>query len=497
MKDAEYDTKENAPEMHPAPSTTVTLTVLTLNLGKEKQQLAARMSAVASLVERHRPDLIMFQELMDNEPNRFNPKISHLAHLRKRLGDRYAFPPDALFKEQGRGFKVALLVRRLSPCSSLLAEEGGGGGGGRLWVEPLDHRPAMVGMCTLPNGVRLGLASCHLSPDNNVAERTAQIRGLHAALLGGVPPSTSSYDAPAVALIAGDTNMSESGADAKASEESGFVDCWRAARGAFPGDGRTRPRPAGHAKEGQYERIDRFFVRGGTQLRCDHMEVTGTEPVSSDEVREDEPLPKWWTEGAGGQTISDHFALLGRFPVTGGGGSGGDASAAGEMSVLGMSPPTFDDSTLSEKRTSLKPTDTTDKPVTGNAAAAEAAAPVEAPVEAAAAAEASISAVEQPTTTEGAPPAQAAPGEDAPTMDAPRKGDEAVPMLAAMADDKQVAEAFMYMCVDMCMDVCVDIRTDMSMEMCIGVCEDMCMDMDTCLCTCLYKHVHGRVCTPV
>lgn len=268
------------------------LTVFTFNVGKEKEQLEARMAALAALIECHKPDLLMLQELGGN--NKFTGP-GHWSYLRELLRQSYALPHDTLFSEQGHGFKVALLSRLPLVLEDLRVVKSG----------HLSHRPAMVGTCTLPTDERLAIASCHLSPDFNVNERVGQICELQGAL-GGCGS----------ALVAGDTNMSESNADARASVEAGFVDCWRpewpstSSAAAFAGDGRTRPRLTGDPKAGEYERIDRFFLRGA--LRCTHMEVVGTEPVAS--VHEGEAVPKWWN--AEHRTISDHFALLGTFKAT-------------------------------------------------------------------------------------------------------------------------------------------------------------------------------------
>eukprot|EP00966_Prymnesium_polylepis_P143384 3310013-Prymnesium_polylepis.1 len=50
---------------------TQTLSVLSFNVAKEKEQLEARMNALAALVADQKPDLVMLQELSDNKANKF------------------------------------------------------------------------------------------------------------------------------------------------------------------------------------------------------------------------------------------------------------------------------------------------------------------------------------------------------------------------------------------------------------------------------------------
>ena len=207
----------------------------------------------------------------------------------------------AAFALQGRGFKVAILVRRREP--PLRLEEL------RVVLLGTSRRPAMLAACHMPTGETIAVASCHLSPDFNVAERAAQILQLHGELKG------CGCEAE---LIAGDTNMSELDKDAVASVKDGFVDCWRPrwtgaigvdCAATFQGDGRTRPRAAGDPKAGSYERIDRFFVRGA--IRCTGMEVTGRKPLAA---TTEGKVPDWWGNERSGR-ISDHLALRGMFAV--------------------------------------------------------------------------------------------------------------------------------------------------------------------------------------
>jgi endonuclease/exonuclease/phosphatase family metal-dependent hydrolase len=277
-----------------------TLSVLSFNVAKEKQQLEARMNALATLVADHQPDLVMLQELSDNKANKFAAAGS-LILLQERLQGRYDFPDAAAFALQGRGFKVAILVRRREP--PLRLEEL------RVVLLGTSRRPAMLAACHMPTGETIAVASCHLSPDFNVAERAAQILQLHGELKG------CGCEAE---LIAGDTNMSELDKDAVASVKDGFVDCWRPrwtgaigvdCAATFQGDGRTRPRAAGDPKAGGYERIDRFFVRGA--IRCTGMEVTGRKPLAA---TTEGKVPDWWGNERSGR-ISDHLALRGMFAV--------------------------------------------------------------------------------------------------------------------------------------------------------------------------------------
>ena len=287
---------------------TQTLSVLSFNVAKEKQQLEARMDALATLVADHEPDLVMLQELSDNKANKFAAAGS-LVLLQERLQGMYDFPDAAAFALQGRGFKVAILVRRREP--PLRLEEL------RVVLLGTSRRPAMLAACHMPTGETIAVASCHLSPDFNVAERAAQILQLHGELKG------CGCEAE---LIAGDTNMSELDKDAVASVKDGFVDCWRlqwtgaigvrshlstpiGCAATFQGDGRTRPRAAGDPKAGGYERIDRFFVRGA--IRCTGMEVTGKKPLAA---TTEGKVPDWWGNERSGR-ISDHLALHGMFAV--------------------------------------------------------------------------------------------------------------------------------------------------------------------------------------
>ena len=278
----------------------LTLSALSFNVAKEKEQLEARMNAVATLVADHQPDLVMLQELSDNKANRFAAAGS-LVCLWGRLQDTYEFPDEAAFAAQGRRFKVAILSRRRKPPLRLE--------GLPVVLLGASSQPAILATCHLPSGETLAVASCHLSPCSNVAERETQILQLHGEL------KSCGCEAE---LIAGDTNMSELDKDAIASVKDGFVDCWRpqwtgtiaiGSAAAFPGDGRTRPRAAGDAKAGDYEHIDRFLVRGA--IRCTGMEVTGTSPVAA---TQEGPVPKWWGNERSGH-ISDHLSLRGTFAV--------------------------------------------------------------------------------------------------------------------------------------------------------------------------------------
>jgi len=252
--------KENSEAM-PLPQK---IAVLAFNIRKEKDNLAVRMQALLDLIEDTSPDIIMLQE---------NTKAHHEYFLNSPFIQN-SYYVSGFEGQSGPGFKVSIICR--FPLQFCLVHA--------------FRRPCLLGRVLSENG-EIGFASVHLTSGNNAGIRSRQIERIQNEL------STCTE-----AIIAGDTNMSESMEDAKASRSNGYKDVWFTqiqtsdkSKSKSLQNGVTRPM---HSTE--YSRLDRIFHRG-TNYSCNGVLVVGNDLIPG---YEDIYL-----------TISDHYGIFTTFSL--------------------------------------------------------------------------------------------------------------------------------------------------------------------------------------